>query len=344
MSTTWTLETHGDPLGTIRKFIRTVWSQANLEGLLAPVDGDAENLARPRLIDDPQGLENVNPFKPLMTLNAARLVPELVEGRPNARYGALLRPCEMRALVEMLKRDSFKIDNLLTISVDCLGTLPADEYRWRAERKKTPGGLSQEALQFARQGGISAYRFRSACQTCVSPEARGADLNLHVLGLPVRQQMLVEARDGAVAERFQLSIVAQGQAETALVAQHEKVLARMAERHHLTMERVTQSLTGVLPADIDALVKQLVGCGACQNCMDVCPICSVSYPRRNEDNLFLRGDVMRWLISCAGCGMCEQSCPNHLPLSTIFGHIRQQLDEEWDYVPGRSVEEPLPIL
>ena len=49
------------------------------------------------------------------------------------------RPCEMRALTEMTKHASFKIDNLLTISVDCLGTLPADEYQWRlGGRQNTP--------------------------------------------------------------------------------------------------------------------------------------------------------------------------------------------------------------
>jgi Na+-translocating ferredoxin:NAD+ oxidoreductase RnfC subunit len=33
------------------------------------------------------------------------------------------------------------------------------------------------------------------------------------------------------------------------------------------------------------------------------------------------------MISCAGCGMCEQACPNHLPLVTIFNQIREQLIE-----------------
>jgi Fe-S oxidoreductase len=53
---------------------------------------------------------------------------------------------------------------------------------------------------------------------------------------------------------------------------------------------------------------------------------------------------MRWLVSCAGCGMCEQSCPNSLPTATIFAHIRRQLDQQWDYSPGRSTSEPLPAL
>jgi Fe-S oxidoreductase len=53
---------------------------------------------------------------------------------------------------------------------------------------------------------------------------------------------------------------------------------------------------------------------------------------------------MRWMLSCAGCGMCEQACTQHLPLSTIFGHIREQLAAEFGYRPGRSPDEPLPLI
>jgi formate dehydrogenase subunit beta len=100
----------------------------------------------------------------------------------------------------------------------------------------------------------------------------------------------------------------------------------------------------MLPADVDAVIRQLESCGECQACMDVCPICSVDRPYRNADGHYDRDDVIRWLISCAGCGMCEQACPSHLPTSAIFAHIRQQLSQEWGYVPGGSLYDPLPAL
>ena len=66
-------------------------------------------------------------------------------------------------------------------------------------------------------------------------------------------------------------------------------------------------------------------------------------PSRDKDDNYARADVMRWLISCAGCGICEQSCPDHLPLSSIFGFIREQLKQEWGYNPG-SWESDLPLM
>lgn len=343
MNASRVIHTNGDPLNAVRGFMKNVWSQANLDGLLVPLNGSEESIPHPKLIDDPDLLGGVNPFKPLMTSNAARLIPDLVRDHPQSRLGALLRPCEMRALVEMVKHDSFDIERFLTICIDCLGTLSLDEYRWRAARKETPARLTEQSLQFARQGGILAYRYRSSCQICLSPEARGADLNINVLGLPVRQHILVQPRDRAIGERLEVEGYTHGEAHTTLVEQHERVLAKMAERNRRTMERVARSLGESLPKDVDALVEQFQSCGDCQSCMEVCPICAVDFPQRGADNHYQRKDVTRWLISCAGCGMCEQSCAKHLPLGTIFQHIRKLLADEFGYTAGRSIDDPLPV-
>jgi formate dehydrogenase subunit beta len=350
MNTYWSLETHGDPLGAIRECVKTVWLEARLDGMLVTPNGSHTASAKPRLVEDPEQLAEVNVFKPLMTVNAARLVPDLLRQHPQARLGALLRPCEMRALVEMTKHASFSLDNLLTISVDCLGTLPAEEYQWRAERAEklhsdqTSDSLAQEALQFARQGGIVAYRYRSACQFCSAPDARNADLNIHVLGLPVRQHILVQARDRAASERYVLTSITDGEANPELVAQHVHLLAKMSTRHQNTLQTITEGLGSLLAANAEALIAQLEQCGDCQTCMNVCPICSVDRPARGADGKYARREVMRWLVSCAGCGMCEQSCPNRLPLAAIFTHLSQQFAEPSAYLPGRSAGEPLPVV
>jgi len=356
MNDEWSLDTHGDPLGKVHNFIKQIWLGYSLDGMLITTNGGNEAHATPHYVTDVTSIDNINPFKPLMEINAARLIPELLENNPDARIGALLRPCEMRALTEMTKHASFKMDHLLTISVDCLGTLPADEYQWRLERveKKLPADeisstdtfdeLAHEAIKFARQGGIIPYRYRSACQVCTSPAAKQADINIHILGLPVRQQMLVSVGDPKVAETIHFEKLTDGIADKALIIQHERILSKMCERHQRTMDRVNEGLGSLLPVDVDALIRQLESCGDCQNCMDVCPICSVDRPDRSADGHYDRSGVMRWLVSCAGCGMCEQSCPNHLPISAIFAHIRQQLAQQWEYVPGRSINDPLPVI
>jgi ferredoxin len=165
--------------------------------------------------------------------------------------------------------------------------------------------------------------------------------------LPVRLCILVTARNEAVARQFQLNVISDQvefiPADPALIEQRDHLLANLAERQQRTRERVLSSLSEHLPADVDEIVTMFDVCGSCQACMEVCPICSVDFPRRGADGKYLYQDLARWLISCAGCGMCEQACPHHLPLSAIFGRIREQLAETTHYRPGHRLEEPLPL-
>ncbi len=47
--------------------------------------------------------------------------------------------------------------------------------------------------------------------------------------------------------------------------------------------------------------------------------------------------------SCVGCGMCDSGCPSQLPISTLFGLIGNELQEMFEYVPGRDAEEEPPV-
>lgn len=344
MKTQWMVETHGDPIGAVREFIKAVWLKGELDGLVVSLSGNGVPRSKPYILASPQELDKVNPFKPLMEVNAAKYLPDLLRKVPEAHLGVIVRPCEMRALIEMTKREAFVPEGLLTICIDCLGTYPVQDFDWRARRKGSARDLTSEALHFARAGGIAAYRYRSACQMCPSPHAHGGHLNLGVLGLPIRQHLLVQTRDAITAEWLQMDHIADRTASPAIVAQYERSTAKLVARNARTRERITHGLSEVLPSDVDTLIQQFVTCGACRECLDSCPICAVDYPRQDSEGKLLREDVKRWMMSCAGCGMCEQSCPHHLPLSAIFHHIKAQLVEPYNYTPGRSVEEPLPLM
>jgi len=319
MATQWVLSTKGDPLGSVNNFVMAVWQAAGLQGMILPSSRKNEL----RIVEDPALLGEINPFQPLMLMNIAGLVPPVMQEHPHARFGILLRPCELRALKEVIERKAIHPGQLLTICVDCLGTFPDEEFEWRSIRKGSDASLTKEALQFAPQGGIAAYRYRAACQMCVSPGALSADINLGVLGLPVRQSILVDGDPGLL----DWSKVTDKKADPALSTRREVMLSKLVERHSETRERVLSGLAEVLPANVDVLLDQFEDCGGCQSCMDACPICLTDYPQRAKDGRYERQDVVNWLVDCAGCGMCEQSCPKHMPLSIIFTHVKQSLKE-----------------
>jgi len=263
-----------------------------------------------------------------MLTNNARVIPDVLKEHKDGRVGVLLRPCEMRALTEIAGRGAVQTNSLETLCVDCLGTFPEDEFEWRAARKGSEKGLTGEALQFAPQGGISPYRYRAACQMCVSPGATEADVNIGILGLPVRQTVLVDVKNGPLDWKT----LTDGAADPTLSMKRDLMLAKLSERHTRTRERVINGLMEVLPTNVEALLDQFENCGSCQTCMDACPICAVTYPRQLKGR-YRREDVAAWMASCAGCGMCEQSCPQHLPLSIIFTHVKQKLVETLKSAP-----------
>lgn len=316
MNTNWMIHTHGDPLGALQKFIKTLWEQTDLDVIVvAPTNGNF-------VLESPDELEELNPFRPLMKLNTARLVVDTAKKRLGKRLGAMLRPCEMRALNEMAARGAIKRDSVLTICVDCLGTFPAEEFEWRTERSVK--GLTKETLQFSPQGGISAYRYRPACQMCAEPGATEGDVNIGVFGLPVSQSMFVNVQNDNVV----LKSITDEVATDDMLIKREQLLAKISERHVRTRNRVLKSLDKNLPADMQDLLEQFESCDDCQACMAVCPICSVEEPHKDASGKLVREDMVNWLTSCAGCGMCEQTCPQHQPLSAIFSHIREQIDTE----------------
>ena len=300
MNESYFIETHGDPLGVVQNVIAAAWENYQLD--------------------------QVNPFRPLMTGNAAKYIPAILEEQPDTRLGVVLRPCEMRALVEKNKRESIPEDRLLTIGVDCLGTYPMDDYQWRAERKGSQERLAWESLHFARQGGIASYRFRSACQACRTPVSSEADINIGVIGLPVRQKIIVEASGTLPANMLTGDKIGIDQ-DQSLIDQREYIIAKLLQRSSQTRQRLADNLDSILPRDVDALVKQFESCGECRECFEICPLCAAEYPAKDESGLYRREQVKDWMISCAGCGMCEQACPNHLPLVAIFNQIREQLIE-----------------
>jgi ferredoxin len=321
MSTSWMIPTNGDPLGTVRELIGEIWKAADLDLLLAPLNGRVESTG-PEFLNDPADLSTINPFTPLMPINAAGMVPELTQS--GEKTAAMLRPCEMRTLTAMAENDEVvKLDNLLTICVDCLGTLPVDEFQWRARRKGSPKGLASEALQFAHQGGIVPYRYRAACQICLSPGASEADINIGVLGLPVRQSLIISINNEDITD----NLTGNGYipVDSELLEHHQRIVNRLVARGLTTRERISKGLVEVLPEDVGELVEQLISCDDCTTCIKECPLCLVNAPHRDAQGRFNKDAMESWLISCSSCGICEQACPQHLPLTVIFGHIRDLL-------------------
>ncbi len=141
--------------------------------------------------------------------------------------------------------------------------------------------------------------------------------------------MLLRAKDAETTRTLRLAEITDGAADAALIAQYEGMLATLHERRMHTLERRISELGADLPEDVDSLIAHLESCAPCRQCLDACPIYGFEVAQAGDGGVVTREAAVRWLVSCVSCGMCEQTCPDHLPLTAVVWRIKQQLIGEF---------------
>jgi formate dehydrogenase subunit beta len=121
------------------------------------------------------------------------------------------------------------------------------------------------------------------------------------------------------------------------------------------------------PEGSPGLMLDFEACQRCHNCTVACPICYCKEclfrtdsfrhePRRyfgwaeRKGAARLPGDTLTFQLtrlchvtaSCVGCGMCTSACPAELPVDLLFQTVARRTQALFDYVPGRSLQDPLP--
>ncbi len=83
---------------------------------------------KPRVLTQAGGLAAVNPLLPLMQANAAALLRAAIGENASEPMIAVLRPCEIRAAIELAKQGRLDLTNLILVGVDCLSTYEPDYW------------------------------------------------------------------------------------------------------------------------------------------------------------------------------------------------------------------------
>lgn len=349
--------TDRDTLGTVRGFLKTLFANDVVDSLLVPVEVPSADQVAPKLVKDPSLLDSANPLAPVMRVNSASLVARLHVKDGTSRLGAVLHPCELRAVIELAKVGRVDLDHVVLVGIDCMGTYEREAYVQIARASLYHQSPTDEILRWTRQGPIAPYRLRSACQICEHFVPENADITIGLLGLNVRERLFVEMRED-LAERFAMP--------TGDFDRREKAISRLTSiRRQRNQEALTKA--GQLLGDLPSLLALLAPCTACFECLYACPLHTAhafkplavkeSYasdrgvmPGRQGQMAQEResgpwGELIefsRRAVSCVACGMCESACPNHVPLTALQGALGRKMREEFNYVPGRSLKEKLP--
>lgn len=346
-------------LGAIRQFLAGLLEKKLVDTLLVPLELPTGDNVVPTIVSRPEQLKTANPLAPVMPVNAARLVSRITMVSPSPeRLGVVLRPCELRALVELVKLKQAALDKLLLIGVDCFGTYSVSDY----EKLGKEGSSPTEDLLSRVQGGKEAPMLRKACQICEYPVPMGADLTIGLLGADLGKSILLVGGTPEGEKVMQDLGLEEAKAE-----ERQPAIAKLTEERTKKKEALLQQ-TREEVSGLDKLMATLATCINCHNCKTACALCYckecffdspvfefeaekyLGWAKRkgalrlpNDTLLFHLTRLNHMVISCVGCGLCTEACPNDIPVSNIFRLVGEQVQKMFDYVPGRSLDEELPL-
>ncbi len=349
-----------DPEATVVEMFSNWLRSGKVAGLLVPAVSKL-GIAVPVLFSDPERVDNVHPFLPVMKVNGASIVAEIAGGGSSGvRIGVVLKPCEMRGVVELIKLQQVARENLLLIGVDCPGTYKLEKVK--AELNDSKGFVRNFLMEQGRY--LNEPNFRTACQMCEFSVPLVYDLAIGFLGLDPGQELILTAAT-------ELGVSLLDGLETVDIAEPPK--ARVDYLSELSRIRQQQAVEKIAEFDRHALgperlVKYFADCLNCHNCMKVCPVCYcrqcffesevfdrelddyVRVSRRKGLNRMPAGTMLyhltrmnHMMTSCVQCGICEESCPVGIGLTVLYKKVSRNAQAEFNYLSGRSLDEPLPL-
>lgn len=348
---------NGDTLGALQSFLRRLLEDRVVDLLLLPMRTPQGSIT-PALVSQPQMLEFADPLAPVLPSNSATLAGKISIRPPRARVGVVLRSCEMRALIELSKLKQASLEDLVLIAVDCPGTYNVPAFVKKQAESNEP--LWKELFRGAREMPDSYDgALRSACQVCEQPVYEKADIRFLLLESELGQNIRLEISP-TLADK--LGIQESG-AELSLGVV-DKLVANRIQRRDTAFSEIRSRLENG-----EGIQGVFAACIRCHNCMTVCPICYCktcvfksavfdhepmkyvewtqqkgAYRLPSDTMLFHLTRLNHMGLSCVGCGMCTEACPAELPVGMVFRAVGQRLQETFDYLPGRDLEEPLPLI
>jgi formate dehydrogenase subunit beta len=339
-----------------RDLLKALLASGKVRAVMTLVETGPAGEMNYELVADAAALDDASPLYPLMPANAGGLLSRLtiLEGFEEP-VAAFLRPCELRAFVELGKLNQIETDNLLLISTTCGGVYPL--------RASLNGGLADALPAYweALASGEAVEGLRPTCSACEHFAPFGADLVLAAVGSGAGKAAVVantprgeEALEGLEGAEAEASVETAG--VKSLRAAREAARAELFANEPLAAP------------GLEGLVALFGRCVGCRSCRSVCPICcceicyfdaatteptartfEVHLKRKAgtrvppDTLLFHLGRLTHMSASCVGCGMCADACPVYIPVATLFAKVGAQTQALFEYVPGKDPEEELPL-
>lgn len=340
-------------------FFKGILENGAVEAVLAPMTQGKKGV-RLSLITSAANAGAVDPFAPVAAVSGAKIASSLT-ARPSGRKVAMvLRPCEIRATVELVKLKQVTLDDVLMIGIDCLGRYENTDFAKFQEQ----GGTSEGFLEKAAGGNTATGDFdvAGACKICEFPTADNVDLRLCAIGSG-SGAVYIEA----VTEKGQAALEKSGaKIGDSPAGRDDAVKKLVATRTEARDKKFTEFRAET--NNFQSLSEKLSACINCYNCRVACPVCYCKECVFVTDTFRHTGDqFMMWAdkggmlkmpndtlfyhltrithmsLFCVGCGQCTSACPNDIDLMPLFRTSADKTQAKFGYQAGRSVEDEQPM-
>jgi len=349
----------GSITGAMRQLLKQLLEKKLVDAVLAPLELPSRENVVQSLVTQVEALGAANLLAPVLPVNTANIVSKMTRMASSQKKVAVIaRSCELRALIELTKLKQASLDNIVLVGVDCFGTYSVPDYKQFA--KETPA-TGDEFMKGVKEGKTDS-RLREACQVCEYPYPLVSDITVGLIGSDFDKEVLLLANT-PVGEQV---VGALGFPEVKADGRQAALDKLVAERVKRRDEVFAQTLAET--KGLERLTSVFAPCIGCHNCRDVCPVCYCRECVFDSSTFSFEADkYLDWAsrkgalrvptdtllfhltrlnhmgASCVGCGQCQEACPNDVPVFRIFRLIGSKVQPLFSYVPGRSLDEPLPL-
>jgi len=341
---------------TILKLLERGLVKGVFDTLLIPLKVPAEDSFAYVLLKNQALLDRASPLPPVMPVQGAKALSSLtMMGKSKQKIAVVMRPCEISAAIELYKLKQIDLENIFLVSIDCPGVLQLSDYIIDPKKgiEKFTETLDQWGSDFT----------RPVCKICTKFSMIASDLHIGLLGSEDKSIFLIPGTEKGKYILESLDILPENDMED-WETKVKDIRKKRENKRQMEHEKLKSKIEGP-----DKFLEIYSKCINCRNCMRVCPICYCRecyfnsgalklYPEnymiraKNKGGLRLPPDTLLFhlgrmshmIFSCVSCGSCEDACPVSIPVAQIFSLVADETQKLFNYVPGRSIDESLPLV
>jgi len=353
-----------DLLISLQSFCTAILTQEDIRAILVPQRQPMKSMAMPTLVTAPDQLDGIDPLSPAFPMNGAKALAKLTRKPSGGKIAALLRPCEIRAFIELVKLKQARTEDVVLIGIDCLGALRnTDYFRFAGNDAAAATQRFYEGMLVGKEAALDGVELASACKSCEHSIPDAADIALALRGVDIGTGILAQAQSPAGE-----ALLAQLNLPAAEVPKaREDALARLLEVRTASRDQMFAE-TAAATDSVEKLSNYMANCVNCYNCRVACPVCYckecvfVTDVFNHDPAQYLRWAQRKGAIkmptdtvfyhltrlthmstACVGCGQCSNACPNDIPVMELFRLVGQRTQEAFAYEAGKSVDESPPM-